>query len=508
MGIAPPPPPPMVGAPPPPPPPNPGNVPPPLPAGTLPLPPIPNLPPLPPPGVEPDLTEKQAEEICESLVRSGISVEPSNLMKNNKDFKPSLLTMLQVQQHGGGAEQRMDTEADDMYGQTDLFKSNWRKNTRIGKDRIVEEEDEGETFAAGLGADDPTKRKLVRGQSIVEKGLFSTTDMKEGEGAEKASLLPGGALFDNSDDEAELREEQKTSPPPLPDLDKPKKKKGMFDLDDDDEGYQAQTVAAQSVKKATMLLADSDDEGEFVPTKKRTFDPPKLLEMKAKKDKGLFNDDSDDELPRGMSIAPAKKPAPAATEKSQRPKKSVAFRDFDSELDSNSEFQNPADAAMTLPNNPQNPMNKPAPAKKSGLWGDSDDDEDEGFKPAAKPKQPLRPPSIVSQKPPNLTKKKTLLDEDDDDDDDFDFKKPIPKKAAPPQSLPDLPKASEPKKASAAPLLPPPAKPPAPKAEPPKEVTPPPVEDTRMSLPDKELTDSRMSSIVVEQARTVDQIKA
>jgi hypothetical protein len=37
----------------------------------------------------------QAKEISESLHYAGIPAEPKDLLANNKDFKPSLLAMLQ-----------------------------------------------------------------------------------------------------------------------------------------------------------------------------------------------------------------------------------------------------------------------------------------------------------------------------------------------------------------------------------------------------------------------------
>lgn len=194
--------------------------PPPLPYGLKQLPPLPNLPVLPAPelGQSALITEELAEEIVQSLHYVGIPAKKEDLLANHPNFKPNLLFQIQKQQHEG-------VETDEMYGNSNLFRNDWRarKQTRYGQK-------EGEGFADNMDEDDPLTRRRQR-SIIAPDGLFGNNDM-QGDEQKDGSALPGG-LFDDSDEERELKEQLKQNPT------NPTENKqgggGLFDIEEEED---------------------------------------------------------------------------------------------------------------------------------------------------------------------------------------------------------------------------------------------------------------------------------
>lgn len=173
---APPPPPPMIG----------------LPVSLPPIPGVPN----PTPGLPIDLTRYTPEQ-TQSLYASGYLDAGKNTIAINPNFVPGLLHPVLLAEGFREAESKDDAE-----GQSDLFKSTggWRKRQSVHQD--VEEPGE---FAKGFDDNNnEDELPLIRRKTVkIANGLFGDNDV--GGKKDKESKIPGG-LFDNSDDEQEVRE--------------------------------------------------------------------------------------------------------------------------------------------------------------------------------------------------------------------------------------------------------------------------------------------------------------
>jgi hypothetical protein len=77
-----------------------------------------------------------------------------------------------------------------------LFAPSWRAR----QSKYIGESNDG-GFASGLGEDDPTRRRMTKTGSIVADGLFGGADIKGESGGKELA----GGLFDDSDDEKELK---------------------------------------------------------------------------------------------------------------------------------------------------------------------------------------------------------------------------------------------------------------------------------------------------------------
>lgn len=399
------------------------------------------------------LSDAVANELLQSLHYVGIPARKEDLMANNPQFKPSLLLELQKQQHYG-----YQAPNDDIYGQSSLFRGgNWRdrKQGRLGNDG-----DGG--FADNLEEEDPMRRRMTK-TSIVADGLFSAHDMKGEGGDQNKTTLPGG-LFDDSDEEKELKKEMKKvqeNMSSMKQVSEPPKKADLFAIeeDDDDVAYLNKQKEEEKKKIAKKLLGDSDDEDEFKPQlrKPSVMQAPPMPPQPPAPKKQAFLEDSDEE-----SFKPA---APAKTSNIPKPlpvpeKKKVAFDEDDEDEDIG--FKKPP-----VPAKPQPGIKKTTP----NFLDDDDDDDDFKMPGASKITPSKRPPSISMKKDLPLGRKKSVLLDDEDDEDDFDFKKPA---AAKPPPLPSLgkppivqPEPPKPKEEA------PPAKPQMQKLPEPKEEAPP-----------------------------------
>jgi hypothetical protein len=398
----------------------------------------------------------------------GIPAKREDLLANNPEFKPNLLYQIQKQQHEG-------IENDEMYGKSNLFKGNWRdrKQTRYGQGA-----DEN-NFADNLDEDDPLTRR--RQKSVIADGLFGATDMKdEDEGTDHTPSLPGG-LFDDSDEERELKQEMQESQQ-VKNAEKPK---GLFDIAEEDEAPDfAEQKKEDMEKKAKKFLDDSEDEDEFKPVQRAVSIHQKTQAPVAppQKKAGLFGESDEEEdsfkppvkaAPREVAKPPQKravfgdsdedeedsfKPAPKAlprVEAKPPAKKAMFEEDSDEDLPAaKPQVQKPAEPKRDLKkvmfgdqedsDDEDIGIKKPPPQKaaaKPNFLDDEDEDDDDFAMPSSKrpPSVSKRPPSI-SMRPPSIAKnplmerKKSRLLDDDSDDDDFAFKKPEPKK----QGLPDI----------------------------------------------------------------------
>jgi len=79
-----------------------------------------------------------------------------------------------------------------------LFAPSWRNR----QSKLMGDDEDG-GFASGLGVDDPTRRRMTKTGSIVADGLFGGSDIKGDVGGKELA----GGLFDDSDDEKELKKE-------------------------------------------------------------------------------------------------------------------------------------------------------------------------------------------------------------------------------------------------------------------------------------------------------------
>jgi len=100
----------------------------------------------------------------------------------------------------------MEAGADgDVHGGANLFNSNWRnRKTKAQQQDFANPAGEEGMFAAGFDGQAPEAKPVAK-KTVVISGMFGGDDIKgQADGGAGGQALPGG-LFDNSDDEAELK---------------------------------------------------------------------------------------------------------------------------------------------------------------------------------------------------------------------------------------------------------------------------------------------------------------